>query len=182
MHLVKPVGNGALVAVVDGVGHGKEATLVAQTAIEVLESHASEGVIQLIRCCHQALLNTRGVVLTAAYLDALNNTITWLGVGNVEGRLLRRANGNGKLASESVMLRGGLVGDSLPPLFARIVPVCPGDLLILATDGIASSFETDLHFAQSPGRIADGILNRHFKGTDDALVLVARYLGLSHGP
>jgi len=59
--------------------------------------------------------------------------------------------------------------------------LCPGDLLVFATDGIAPGFETDLHLAQSPGRIADTILNRHFKGTDDALVFVGRYLGLSHG-
>ena len=74
------------------------------------------------------------------------------------------------------------MGDKLPPLYAGVVPVNPGDLLILATDGIAAGFETELHLAQSPGRIADAILNRHFKGTDDALVFVGRYLGIRHGP
>jgi hypothetical protein len=31
--------------------------------------------------------------------------------------------------------------------------------------------------SDSPQQIADRILKRHFKGTDDALVLVARYVG-----
>ena len=181
MHLVKPLDTGVLIAVVDGVGHGNEATDVAEVAVEVLEQHAGEGIVHLVWCCHQALENTRGVVLTVAYLDAVNNTITWVGVGNVEGRLLRRNGGLRGHATESVLLRGGLVGYKLPPLYVSSAPLAVGDLLVFATDGIAPGFDSDVYIAQSPGRIADSILNRHFKGTDDALVLVARYLGLPHG-
>jgi hypothetical protein len=32
-------------------------------------------------------------------------------------------------------------------------------------------------FDVDPQRMADGILNRHWTGMDDALVIVARYLG-----
>jgi negative regulator of sigma-B (phosphoserine phosphatase) len=181
LHLVKALDTGVLLAVVDGVGHGNEATDVAETAVDVLEKNAGEGIVHLVWCCHQALENTRGVVLTVAYLDALNNTISWVGVGNVEGRLLRRNGGIRGHAVESVLLRGGLVGYRLPPLYVSSAPLCVGDLLVFATDGIAPGFESDLYIAQSPGRIADSILNRHFKGTDDALVLVARYLGLPNG-
>jgi hypothetical protein len=181
MHLVKPLETGVLVAVVDGVGHGNEATDVAETAVDIIEQHAGEGVAQLVWSCHHALEHTRGVVLTIAYLDALNNTISWVGVGNVEGRLLRRNGGGHPASSESVLLRGGLVGYKLPPLYVSSAPLAVGDLLVFATDGIAPGFESDVYIAQSPGRIADSILNRHFKGTDDALVLVARYLGLPNG-
>jgi hypothetical protein len=181
MHLVKPLETGVLIAVVDGVGHGNEATGVAEVAVDVLEQHAGEGIVQLVWSCHQALENTRGVVLTVAYLDALNNTITWVGVGNVEGRLVRRNGGPHGHPAESVLLRGGLVGYKLPSLYVSSAPLCAGDLLLFATDGITPGFESDIYIAQSPGRIADSILNRHFKGTDDALVLVARYLGLPNG-
>lgn len=181
LHLVKPLDTGVLIAVVDGVGHGNEATRAAETAVEILEQHAGEGIVQLVWSCHQALENTRGVVLTVAYLDPLNNTMTWVGVGNVEGRLLRRDGGPNGHVTESVLLRGGLVGYKLPPLYVSSAPLCAGDLLLLATDGIRPGFESDIYIAQSPGRIADSILNRNFKGTDDALVLVARYLGLPNG-
>ena len=33
---------------------------------------------------------------------------------------------------------------------------------------------------QQKTQIADRIMSRHFKGTDDALVLVARFLGTGH--
>jgi negative regulator of sigma-B (phosphoserine phosphatase) len=180
MHLVKPVGRGVLMAVVDGVGHGREATLAAQTAVDVLEQNADEALIPLVQRCHEALLTTRGVVMTVAFLDTLSSSLTWLGVGNVEGRLFRGDPKSGP-PSESVLLRGGMVGYKLPQLYVSVVPLRPGDLLVLVTDGIAPSFDTDIYLGQSPGRIADSILNRHFKRTDDALAFVARYLGLQRG-
>ena len=61
--------------------------------------------------------------------------MTWLGVGNVEGVLIR-ADTRATPAAESVLLRGGVVGYQLPALQASVVPVSRGDLLILATDGI----------------------------------------------
>jgi hypothetical protein len=57
------------------------------------------------------------------------------------------------------------------------IPVAPGDLLLLATDGIRSGFAEGLRLDQSPQQLADHILARDVKGTDDALVVVARYLG-----
>jgi len=47
--------------------------------------------------------------------------------------------------------------------------------LILASDGIRTSFGQNLIATDSPQQIADRILAQHFKGTDDALALVVRY-------
>jgi serine/threonine protein phosphatase PrpC len=76
-----------------------------------------------------------------------------------------------------VLLRGGVVGYQLPTLRASILPVTWGDVLILATDGIRSGLVEDVTLSHRPQRIAEQILARRAKGTDDALVLVARYLG-----
>jgi phosphoserine phosphatase RsbX len=179
LHLVKPFDHGVLVAVVDGVGHGDEATAAAQSAVAILESHSNESVISLVRRCHGALTESRGVVMTVASLNAVENTITWLGVGNVEGRVLR-ADRSATHPAESVLLRGGLVGYQLPALQASVIPVTAGDLLILTTDGIVDTFADNLVVSDTPEHMASRILERHFKGTDDALVLVARYLGMQH--
>src|SRR5438876_7262583 len=88
-HLIKPITDGVLLAVVDGLGHGAEALTAAKTAIAVLESHAEEPLTALVNRCHQALMKTRGVVMTAATLRWFENKLTWLGVGNVEAILLR---------------------------------------------------------------------------------------------
>lgn len=185
-HVVKSFSNGVLLAAVDGLGHGNEAAVAAKVAVATLERHAHEPVIPLFRRCHEALTKTRGVVMTLASFDSQQGTLTWLGVGNVEGALLREKAekpGRGEEAApehESVLLRAGVVGYQLPPLRASVVPIMPGDTLIFATDGIKGGFAEGLVVDGSPQRIAERILAQHAKATDDALVLVARYV--QHAP
>lgn len=176
LYLVKPFPYGVLVAVVDGLGHGPEAAFAAKTAEAALEDSAAESVVALLRSCHKKLMKTRGVVMSLAFFSAQDSTLTWLGVGNVEGVLVR-ADAKAHPARESVLLRGGVVGCELPPLGASVIHVFRGDTLILSTDGIRHGFAEELTLRDSPQQIADRILARHGRGTDDALVLVARYLG-----
>ena len=46
--LVKPLGNGTLAAVVDGLGHGRDAAASADEAIRTLEGHSGEPVASLV--------------------------------------------------------------------------------------------------------------------------------------
>jgi serine phosphatase RsbU (regulator of sigma subunit) len=179
LYVVKPFDHGVLLAAIDGVGHGPEATAAARIAAAILENHAHESVISLVERCHEALVKTRGVVMTLASLNALENSLTWFGVGNVKGLLLR-ADANAIHLSERVLLRSGLVGFKLPALHASVIPVTPGDLLIFATDGIRIDFAGDVNLNEAPTQMAARILHGHSKGTDDALVLAARYLGARH--
>lgn len=176
LHLVTSVASGVLVAVADGLGHGVEAATAARAAVTALERHAHEAPLSLIERCHRALQGTRGAVMSLALLD--DRSMTWLGVGNVEGQLLR-ADGTGRPARThtSLVTRGGIVGSELPRLQTQTLPLAHGDLLIFATDGIKEGFAHALPSDATPQQLADHILARHGKGTDDALVLVARYHG-----
>ncbi len=176
-YLITPTSGGWLVAVVDGLGHGAEAAEAAKAAVRSLDRHAHDPIIPLIRDCHRSLAGTRGVVMSVAAFDARAETMTWVGVGNVEGVLLR-ARATVSPRRESLLLRGGVVGGHLPALAAAIVPVMRGDALIFATDGVRSDFASE-HLAHDdpPQQLADRILARWGTKTDDALVLVARYLG-----
>ncbi|MCU1338094.1 MAG: stage sporulation protein [Bryobacterales bacterium] len=178
LHLVKQTERGALVAVVDGLGHGVEAAEAARLAIAILEAHSSEGVIQLVRRCHERLKHTRGAVMSLASFDTIENTVTWLGVGNIEGMLL-----HGGLAEnprlETIFLRPGVVGYRLPPLQAMVTPISAGDLVILNTDGIRGDFAVQFAPEDQPGQIAEYISSNFRKGDDDGLVLVLRYRGSS---
>jgi negative regulator of sigma-B (phosphoserine phosphatase) len=176
-YLVTPTQDGWLVAVVDGLGHGAEAAEAAKAAVRSLERHAGEPIIPLVRDCHGSLFGTRGVVMSVAAFHVRDETLTWIGVGNVEGVLLR-AQATAGPRRESLLLRGGVVGGHLPALVAAILPVTRGDALIFATDGVRSDFAIELH-AQSdaPQQLADRVLRGWGTKQDDALVLVARYLG-----
>lgn len=178
--LVATFPDGAMAAVVDGLGHGSEASIAAKTAVDVLAAQANESLIPLVRRCHQALKSTRGAVMTLVSFSALDGTVTALGIGNVETVLLR-ADRAAKPPQEIVLLRGGIVGDQLPALHASLFQVHPGDVVILATDGIREDFWEQLNVADPPQQLADRILARSCRGTDDALVLVIRYRGMPDG-
>jgi phosphoserine phosphatase RsbX len=176
LHLVRTLPGGALVAVVDGLGHGEEAAAAAKAAVHTLERFAHEPLLSLLQRCHDALIGTRGVVLSLAAFDATRDSMTWLGVGNVEG-VLQHADWSDRSARVDLITRGGIVGHELPAVQAAVVPVSPGDTLVLATDGVRNEFAADISLREPPQKQADQILDRFGRGTDDALVLVARYLG-----
>ena len=172
-YLVSRTGDGGvLVAVVDGLGHGPEAASAAKTAIAVLEAGDERELGTRFLRCHERLRDTRGVVLSLALFAT--GSLTWLGVGNVDGVLLR----SGFSAPEQLLVRGGVVGRRLPSLELSRLTVARGDTLILATDGIQSRFAEDPGVAFAAPPTAERILADHGKETDDALVLVVRYLGL----
>ena len=179
-YLVGPFPNGILVVVVDGLGHGPRAATAGKTAIAAIEDHVHEPVTSLLQRCHQDLRRTRGVVMSLASFSALDDTMTWLGVGNVKGLLLC-ANGDTGRTRERLLLRGGVVGYQLPTLRPVTVPVARGDTLVFATDGLRSGFADGLVLESSPQQMADHIFDEYCRGTDDAMVLVARYIGLSEG-
>jgi len=103
--------------------------------------------------------------------------MTWLGVGNVLGVLMRSNPKNGN-PQESLLLRAGVVGSQLPALQATVIPIEKGDTLFFATDGIRSDFSATLSARENPQRAADRILEQYRSGNDDALVLVTRITGV----
>lgn len=174
-YLIKPFQNGILMVVVDGLGHGHEAAAASEIAISTLDTYAHEPIIPLVKRCHEALRGTRGVVMSIASFTLLARMITWLGVGNIEGILLRE-DAKSAISRERLLLRGGVLGYQLPPLKESMIPVITGDTLIFVTDGIRSGFETGLKLSDKPQQIADSIMAQFARGTDDALVLVVRYI------
>lgn len=174
--VVVPFGSGVLAAVIDGLGHGDGAAVAARIASDTLERSPQESVIALVRRCHEQLRSTRGVVMSLAAFTSLDDTMTWIGVGNVEAQLRRGARDVVPLA-EFLLLRAGVVGSQLPMLQAAVLPVTAGDTLVLASDGVALPTVLDMISDEHPQALADRLLAKHGKGTDDALVLVVRWMG-----
>lgn len=173
-YIIKPFQSGVLVAVVDGLGHGHEAAKASGIAIAALDTYVQESIVQLVKHCHDALKGTRGVVMSIAKFNLPDNTLSWLGVGNIECVLLR-ADKKQVPQHERALLRGGVLGYQLPTLRESTIPVMRGDTLVFATDGIRRGFEEGLKPDEGPQQIADSIMAGFSRGTDDALVLVVRY-------
>jgi hypothetical protein len=62
---------------------------------------------------------------------------------------------------------------------AQVVSIRAGDLIVITSDGIAEDHLEHIDFAASATVIAEGILSKHAKETDDAMVLAARRRGAS---
>jgi hypothetical protein len=147
--------------------------MVAMDAVRLLEQTETADVVRLVQECHQGLRGSRGVVMSVAMFDSGQDTMTWLGVGNVSGTW-RCAHSS---ARRTLLLRGGLVGNALPRLQESVVRVAEGDTLIFTTDGVKNPIDDRLLQGPSLQAIAERILERCGSGRDDALALVARYRG-----
>jgi hypothetical protein len=166
----------ALVAAIDGLGHGPEAARAAEPAAGILRAFAHEPPATLLQRCHEALRDTRGAAVTLALISVRDDTMTWTGVGNVAGRLVR-ADAAGTASAESLIPTRGIAGEQLPELEATTVPLRRGDVVLLATDGIDPGFADSLRPHGTAEEVAARILAEHSTPRDDALVVAVRYLG-----
>jgi phosphoserine phosphatase RsbX len=172
-------GTGALIGVLDGLGHGAEAAEAAKLGVDALRAGRAEPLDVLVQRCHRALLGTRGAAMTLAHIDFRADILSWIGVGNVAADLVAKHPAGVEVRS-SARLVGGIVGYRIPEaLTPQEVPIRPGDLLVMASDGIVEDHLDGIDFSASSLTIADQILHTHAKGNDDALVLAARHRGAS---
>jgi phosphoserine phosphatase RsbX len=168
-----PTTSGGLACLIDGLGHGTPAADAAEAAAEVIRHHAEAPPQELLDRCHEALKETRGVVMTLAWFDVGSSELLWTGVGNVDARLWHpSARGRHDVA----LVFGGVVGYQVPRVRPSTLALAPGDLLVMVTDGIDPGFAATLDGGGPAQAVAERVFAAHSKGTDDALVVVVRYL------
>lgn len=169
----------ALFGVLDGLGHGEEAETAALRAVEVVHEARAEPLDVMVQKAHRALASTRGVAITLARIDFQTDTLSWIGIGNVTADLVTKSP-TGVEVRSSALLAGGIVGYKIPQsLVTHQISIVPGDLLLIASDGLAENHLDDIDFAASAMAIAEKMLATHSKEIDDALVLAARHRGTS---
>ncbi len=178
-HLVQPLERGALVGVVDALGHGDEAADVSHAAVTTLREFAHEPVGALLQRVHRELRGTRGAVVSLASFDWIQNEVTWAGVGNVAG-VVHLAEPSTPREQVPLVNRAGIVGVELPAVRPWVVPMTPGDTIVVATDGVDAGFTDAGEVDGPPTAVAQAILDHYARRSDDALVLVARYPGPPH--
>jgi negative regulator of sigma-B (phosphoserine phosphatase) len=177
--VIEPFHDGALVAVVDALGHGHRAAQIAGQAVDVLARHAHENLAALVQRCHGVLRDRHGATMSLASFDWQAHRMTWLGIGNVVGVVVPHSF---RVESQvkRLLVRGGVVGGDLPDLEPITIALVPNDTLIMATDGIDEEFADELPQDLAPQPMAEHLFARYAKSTDDSLVLVARYC-VNHG-
>jgi len=160
-----------LLAVIDGLGHGRGAQEASQAAVETLEQWRGEPLDEIILSTHEALRATRGAVMGAVVIDSERGSFTYAGVGNVEVRRLGGAEPARPIPSN------GTLGARLSGV--RVWPHrwTEGTTLVLATDGLSTTWDINAYpglLGRSPQLLAGVLLRDFSRDSDDATVLVYR--------
>ena len=160
-----------LIAVVDGLGHGRGAQEAAQAALDTLAQWGGEALDEVVWGVHEALRATRGAVMGAVVLDRERGSFNYAGVGNVEVRVL------GAQEPARPIPSNGTLGARLSQV--RVWPHrwTEGTTLVLASDGLSATWDINAYpglLGKSPQLLA-GVLLRDFgRNSDDATVVVCR--------
>jgi anti-sigma regulatory factor (Ser/Thr protein kinase)/serine/threonine protein phosphatase PrpC len=161
-----------LVAVADGLGHGREAREASERAMATVRAHGDGDPAALLGACDRALRGTRGAVMAIARFDRSARTLVHAGAGNINTHLYR-PRAPRRFGSVSCVL--GARGPS-PRLTSETESLDPRPLLVMFSDGISSraDLSQDLELLRQPPLVvAHQLVVRHGRSTDDALVLVA---------
>jgi negative regulator of sigma-B (phosphoserine phosphatase) len=170
VYVVREYGEGqALISVIDGLGGGTEAERAARLAADLLEQHTDLPLQELIRRSHTALHSTRGAVIGILRLDQASSHATYVGVGNIGVQVYSRQ-------PIKPISKNGILGFRLPSLLELRYSYDPGDIFVLYSDGVSSSFGQDnkIDLKQPPQRMAEQILATYGKYTDDATVVAVK--------
>jgi anti-sigma regulatory factor (Ser/Thr protein kinase) len=163
----------ALVAVIDGLGHGQYAHRAAQTARQYVETHVDQPLDAIFRGVGRACRATRGVVMALVRFDLGGNGIrySFASVGNIETRVF-----GGPDRQQFIVYRG-IVGGNAPNPRMTEHRWQPGNVMVLHSDGITSHWGlADLPglASESATTMAQRLLQALAKDHDDATVVVVR--------
>lgn len=161
-----------LLALVDALGHGREAAQVARPARLFLESHWELAPGDLLNGMHEALKGSRGAVASICQLNLETGAMVYSGMGNITARILGPRH-------STFVNADGVIGYMMPHPREEAAQLSPGEVFIMFSDGVRSNFppaDLDGALRDSADFIAAQIMNRYGKKDDDASCLVARCL------
>ena len=157
----------------DGLGHGPEAAFAAQEVLDAaLESRAgnSEPGAVMAEITGQ-LVGRRGAVAALVHVDRPARQLRYAALGNIA--TLRVRDG----AVKRLPVRDGRIGARATRGYEESFELEPGDLVILHSDGLRTlrdGFLPQGLLHRAPLLIAGYLLDRAFRGRDDASIVVLR--------
>ena len=170
--------DGALVAAIDGLGHGGEAADAAELAADVVARHPDEDPVVLLERCHDGAAQhaRRG---HDRRLVRPRRARGCAGRASATSRAGSSARAAGRPRARSPA--AGVVGYNLPDTRVTSTALEDGDVVVMITDGVESDFAEAIALGGTAQQIADRILATHAREADDALVVVVRYRSTLEG-
>jgi anti-sigma regulatory factor (Ser/Thr protein kinase) len=161
-----------LLALADGLGHGREARSAASDAVAGVLGAPDSSLDAMFERCHATLARSRGAVMSVVRL-APGGAVDVGMCGNVSVRKVgRRPGGEVRFAGPSFAL--GTPGPA-PRMRVEHDVLDAHELLVAFSDGLSSRLAVDASlFGEPPVVAARKLLDEFSDGRDDALVAVVR--------
>ncbi|WP_426139018.1 ATP-binding SpoIIE family protein phosphatase [Pseudomonas sp. DWP3-1-2] len=155
--------------VIDGLGHGADAEHAAREGEKAFARQPFTSPAFTLEEMHRAMRGTRGGAVAVAQFDGVNDSLRFVGIGNIGATLIGAEKPRG-LASHP-----GIVGLQFRKAQAFDFPEVGGQLLIMYSDGLQSRWD----LREYPGleyrhpAVIAAVLHRDYcRGRDDMTVLV----------
>lgn len=163
--------DGALVVVVDGLGHGIYADEASNAAIAAIDPTTNCGLEAHLRAMHAALRHTRGAAGAIADIRPRLGVVKFAGVGNVSGSIFAADTVKHAVSSN------GTLGHEARHFREYSYPLDPQSVIVMYSDGLTSHWSFDDRHAlcrHDPALIA-AVLYRDFsRQRDDVTVVVGK--------
>lgn len=163
--------NGLSIMVADGLGHGPDAALASQAAIESVQQTANRSPADIIHRAHHALQRTRGAAVAISHVDEVHHQIEFAGIGNISAQVIT----NG--VCRHMMSHNGIVGSNLRKVEQLAFPWATESMLIMQSDGVGARWNLNDYlglFERHPALIAAVLYRDFLRPHDDATVVVVR--------
>ena len=164
----------ALIAVIDGLGHGKFAHQAAVKARNYIEKHFDLSLGEIFSGTARACAGTRGVVMAIAVIDWKIKKLSLASVGNINLRVFNTRE------PVHAMIRRGVIGLNAPRPVVTEHPWGNDCVMVLHSDGLSTrwnfkDFEETLNEKKfSAAELARTFFKSLAKDTDDATIVVVK--------
>jgi anti-sigma regulatory factor (Ser/Thr protein kinase) len=159
------------IMLVDGSGHGVEAARAAEIAVRTFSENIDATCEVVVERIHRALAPTRGGAVAVARIDAAARVVRFVGVGNISAVLVSA----GK--SRHMVSNNGTAGHVAPRIREFTYDFSGAPVVILHSDGLTTRWDMAAYpglAGQHPSLVAGVLLRDHWRGRDDASVVVMR--------
>ena len=159
-------GKTTFIFIIDGLGHGFEAHLATEKAVKNLENIYHWQEEEIIEVLHKKLKHTRGIVIGIAIAHDDHDYIRYTGIGNIAGYIFGKKN-------STFLNYNGTIGGRLLKFKTFDYPYKTGDVLILHSDGLSSSW-TKKYSELWRGNLQDftsKIFTNYRRAADDSTII-----------
>lgn len=173
MAIVQRSQDTCFLAMVDVLGHGPEAHVVARQIDSFLRQNWRRDVVATLRALHAAIRGTRGAAVGLCVLDETTGGAHYTAVGNTVLRIFHRRNGDARLTSTD-----GVVGENIRTPREQTLQLAADSTLLLYTDGIHDRFRREDYpqlVYENPWTVARTVVERFRNKYDDATCMVLRW-------